>query len=110
MSSETRSRRCATWTAISDLRSLGYICDRCIGKDRNFDIIAWNRDSILGLLVRAARTASIRTFQEEISKISTLAQERMTPGSAELWLYHPGGRQRYQILPGGAIIIRETGV
>jgi hypothetical protein len=32
----------------------------------------------------------------------------MIPGKTELWLYHPGGRSRYDIVPGGAICIREA--
>jgi hypothetical protein len=34
----------------------------------------------------------------------------MVPGKTELWLYHPGGKSRYSILPGGAIAIREARV
>jgi hypothetical protein len=110
MSSETKTRRCAIWFAISDLKTHGYLIDRCCGKDRIFDLIAWNRDTILGLLVCTARTENIRSCHDEITKISALMQDRMVPGRSELWLYHPGGRSRYHILPGGAISIREAGL
>lgn len=110
MSYESKARRCAIWFAMSDLRSRGYIIDRCCGKNRIFDLIAWNRESILGLLIRTARTQNIRSYTEEITKISSLVQDRMVPGRTELWLYHPNGRSRYQILPGGAISIKEAGL
>jgi hypothetical protein len=108
MSYDTKASRCAIWFAISDLKNRGYLTDRCCGKDRIFDLIAWNRENILGLIIRTSRTKNIRSCHEEILKISALVQTRMIPGKTELWLYHPGGRSRYDIVPGGAICIREA--
>jgi len=110
MSSETKARRCAIWFAISELKSRGYLIDRCCGKDRIFDLIAWNREHVLGLIIRTARTPDIRTCHDDVTKTSPLVLDRMVPGKTELWLYHPGGKSRYSILPGGAISIREARV
>ncbi|HOJ97788.1 MAG TPA: hypothetical protein PK024_13230 [Methanospirillum sp.] len=110
MSSETKARRCAIWFAISELRSQGYLIDRCCGRDRTFDLIAWNREHVLSLIIRTARTPDIRTCHTEVTKTSSLVLDRMVPGIPELWLYHPAGKSRYSILPGGAIAIREAQV
>lgn len=109
MAADSRVRRCAIWFAISDLKSRGYLIDRCCGKDRIFDIIAWNRENILGLLIRTARSHNIGSRHDEIAKIAALVKDRMVPGKTELWLYHPGGISRYHIVPGGAMFIREAG-
>ena len=107
MSYETKTRRCAIWSAIGELSRRGYLTGRCCGKDRIFDIIAWNRDHVLGLIIRTARTSDIRTCHDEVRRTSALVLDQIVPGKTEIWLYHPGGRSRYDILPGGAIFIRE---
>jgi len=42
-----------------------------------------------------------------VRRTSALVLDQIVPGKTEIWLYHPGGRSRYDILPGGAIFIRE---
>ena len=108
MPADTKARRCAIWFAIGDLKARGYLADRCCGKNRIFDIIAWNRDSVLGLIIRTARSQALTSFHDDIVHISSLVQNNQTPGKTELWLYHPGGKSRYHILPGGAMLLREA--
>ncbi|MDX8548977.1 hypothetical protein KHC33_15290 [Methanospirillum sp. J.3.6.1-F.2.7.3] len=108
MAADSKASRCAIWFAIHDLKTRGYLTDRCCGKNRVFDIIAWNQDSVLGLIIRSARNQALTSFHDDIAHISALVQRNQTPGKTELWLYHPGGRSRYQILPGGAMLLREA--
>ena len=72
MSSETKTRRCAIWSAIGELSRRGYLTGRCCGKDRIFDIIAWNRDHVLGLIIRTARTSDIRTCHDEVRRLRSV--------------------------------------
>ncbi len=107
MPDKTYTRRAAIWSAVWDLMAKGYRIDRCCGKDRTFDLIAWNKKTTLCLLIRTARTAHVRSYRDDVVRIGALVRESMIPGPVELWLYHPQGRTRYAILSGGALVIGE---
>lgn len=99
--------RCAVWSAVKTLKEDGYTADRCAGRDRTFDLIAWNKEKVLALCIRSTRKPDITRFRTEITRLSGLVYRRTVPGTVQIWLYHPGGVTRYQVLPGGALFIRE---
>ncbi|NLV26565.1 MAG: hypothetical protein GXY48_05300 [Methanomicrobiales archaeon] len=108
MKAQNRTGRIAVWSAIHVLKSQGYLADRCTGTRRTFDLIAWKSTTILALCIRTARKQDITRFHQEISRISTLINQKQVPGTIELWLYHPKGMTRYRIMPGGAMQIQEA--
>jgi len=107
VTSNSQARQCAIRFAIKDLLVQGYNVDRCSGKNRTFDLIAWSRGVVLGLLIKTARKPAITVYHTDVSRLSELAKKNQTPGKTEIWLYHPGGRIRYHVLPGGAMVMKE---
>lgn len=108
MTADTRNRRCLVWYVIRLLREQGYQGDRCTGTDRTFDLIAWKNGLVLALCIRTARKPGIKPFQSDITRISGLVGRKLVPGIIQFWLCHPGGITKYQILAGGATLIREN--
>jgi hypothetical protein len=107
MPDKTYTRRAAIWSAVWDLMAKGYRIDRCCGKDRTFDLIAWNKKTTLCLLIRTARTAHVRSYRDDVVRIGALVRESMIPGPFELWCIIRRDGPGMPILSGGALVIGE---
>jgi len=105
MTLHTRAGRCATHYAAKTLYESGYTTERITGSGRRFDLIAWKKNTLLFLVIRTARVPEIARFSDEILKLSLMVHRHEIPGELQIWLYHPAGISRYQILSGGAIQI-----
>lgn len=108
MNESNHTSRSIRFDASSQLKRSGFECVRATGSTRPVDLIAWNREQILFLMVRRSRNCGITKFTEEVSSLVDLVRSGM-PGKVHFWLYRSGLWHRYQIMPGGAIPV-EWGV
>ena len=100
-----KAGRTAVYTAISILKSSGYIAEKVTGSSRRFDIIAWNRDKLIGFVIRRSRTKGIAGYSSLIAELAGLVQKQLFLGEIQVWLFQSYEWKRYQVLPGGAIEI-----
>lgn len=107
MVGNSHSLRAARFLALSRLSHSGYQAERIGGSQRWFDIIAWNRQKILYLIVRTSRTRSVRTFSSEILLLCSLVRNLPFSGEIQFWLYCNADLIRYQVLAGGAVPLHE---
>ena len=96
--------RVAKYAAQSLLRSSGYSAEKITGMSRIFDIIAWDRDRILGLVIRSSKSKGVTGFTSLVSDLSGIGQNRLFPGDIELWILISREWRRYRVLPGGAML------
>lgn len=86
------------------LQSSGYQAEKITGNSRRFDIIAWNRDAILGLVIRTSKSRGIGGFPTLVGELAEMVQRRLFPGEIQIWILQSHEWNRYQVLPGGAIL------
>ena len=105
MPGKTLAGRGAVHYARNTLQDSGYETERITGSGRRFDLIAWKKESLLFLVIRTARVPGIAGFSDEVLNLSLMVHQHEIPGEVQVWLYHPGGLSRYQVLSGGAVLI-----
>ena len=73
-----------------------------------FDLIAWKSPStILCLSVRRSRSVSINGYSKCVNDLSELVRSGKAPGECQFWIKYPSFWKRFEILPGGALLIKE---
>lgn len=106
MTGTNLTSRAILYDAAAELKRSGYHSVRIAGSSRLFDLIAWNRDGFLCIAVRRARSFGISNHSHHVSQLSSFVRETILPGRVQFWLYAENEWHRYQILPGGALLIR----
>jgi hypothetical protein len=106
MTGTNLTSRAILFDATAELKRCGYHSVRIAGSSRLFDLIAWNSEEFLFIAVRRTRTFGISNYSSHVSRLSSLVRETILPGRVQFWLYTIKEWQRYQILPGGALLIR----
>ncbi|PWR70026.1 hypothetical protein DK846_16505 [Methanospirillum lacunae] len=106
MTGTNLTSRAILFDATAELKRSGYHSVRIAGSSRLFDLIAWNRDGFLFIAVRRARNFGISNHSHHVSQLSSLVKETILPGRVQFWLYAENEWHRYQILAGGALLIR----
>ena len=84
------------------MRASGHQGIRASGPSRPFDLIAWNRDQIIFLVVRRSRNSGISAYADDVFKLVDKVQTGI-PGQVQFWLYRSQNWMRYRIMPGGAL-------
>jgi hypothetical protein len=110
MADNSRTSRAIWYDASAELTLAGYHCIRVAGASRPFDLVAWKDGKFLFIVVRRARSKGVFRFSDEIACLARLVETRTLPGIAYLWIFLSKTWFRYQILPGGAMRIRGTGI
>ena len=105
MPERTLAGRGAVHYARNTLQDSGYETERITGSGCRFDLIAWKKETLLFLVIRTARVPGISGFSDEGLNLSLIVHRHEIPGMVQVWVYHPGGLSRYQVLSGGAILI-----
>jgi len=105
MSDRPRSGRVAVHTACTLLTSSGYTAERISGIGRRFDIIAWNHEKLLGIVVRTSRSGGIARFSSLVQMLAELVRRQRFPGDVQVWTLQSHEWRRYRVLPGGAVHI-----
>lgn len=73
-----------------------------------FDLLAWKDSStILCVSVRRSKSVSINGYSECVNVLSELVRSGKAPGECQFWIRYPSLWKRFEILPGGALLIRE---
>ena len=73
-----------------------------------FNLLAWkNSTEILCLVVRRSKSVSITGYSESVNTVSELVKTGKAPGECQFWIRYPSLWKRFQILPGGALLIEE---
>ena len=101
----TLAGRGAVHYARITLQDCGYEIERITGSRRRFDLIAWKKEILLFLVIRTARVPGISGFSFEVLNLSLMVHRYEIPGVVQVWVYHPDGLSRYQVLAGGAVLI-----
>ena len=105
MSDRPRSGRVAVHTACTLLTSSGYTAERISGIGRGFDIIAWNHEKLLGIIVRTSRSGGIARFSSLVQMLAELVRRQRFPGDVQVWTLQSHEWRRYRVLLGGAVYI-----
>lgn len=73
-----------------------------------FDLIAWKDPSkILCLCIRRSKLIGISGYAETIRDLAGLVRTDTAPGECQFWIRFPSVWMKFQILPGGALLIEE---
>jgi hypothetical protein len=106
MAGTNLTARTILFDAAAELDKNGYWSIRVAGSTRLFDLVAWNKEETLFIAVRRTRSGGISRFTHDVSLLASLVNEGPVPGIVQIWIYSSKEWQRYQILPGGALLIR----
>ncbi|HWQ64878.1 MAG TPA: hypothetical protein VN429_10715 [Methanospirillum sp.] len=106
MAGTNLTSRAILYDAVAELKRSGYTSIRVAGSSRLFDLIAWNREEFLFIAVRRTRNSGISKYSHHVSQLSSLIREAILPGRVQFWIYAVKEWHRYQILPGGALLLR----
>lgn len=106
MAGTNLTARTILFNAAAELDKNGYRYIRVAGSSRLFDLVAWNKEKILFIRVRRTRSGGISRYPRDVSMLASLVNERSVPGIVQFWIYSSKEWQRYQILSGGALLIR----
>ncbi|NLV28133.1 MAG: hypothetical protein GXY48_13385 [Methanomicrobiales archaeon] len=104
MDNAGRGGRVAKYTAQSLLKAAGFTAEKVTGRSRTFDIIAWNYDEIIGLVIRTSRSKGISGFSSLVAELGKIVQKRKFPGEIQIWILQSHEWKRYKVLPGGALL------
>lgn len=102
MNESNHTSRSIWFDAATQLREAGYESIRVAGSSRPFDLIAWDTDQIIFLVVRRSRNSGISTYATEVTNLAAKVRTGI-PGKVFFWLYRSHNWLRYQIMPGGAL-------
>ncbi|WP_146199854.1 hypothetical protein ACKUB1_02985 [Methanospirillum stamsii] len=105
MDNAGRGERVSGYTARSLLIAAGFTAEKVTGCSRIFDIIAWNHDEIIGLVIRTSRSKGISDFSSLVAELGNIVQKRTFPGEIHIriWILQSHEWKQYRVLPGGAI-------
>ncbi|WP_146201248.1 hypothetical protein [Methanospirillum lacunae] len=106
MAGTSLTARTILFDAAAELDKNGYVFIRVAGSSRLFDLVAWNKEKTLFIAVRRTCSGGISRFARDVSLLASLVKERTLPGIVQIWVFASKEWQRYQILPGGALLIR----
>lgn len=102
MTESNHSSRSIWFDAATQLKEAGYESIRASGPARPFDLVAWNKDQIIFLVVRRTRNSGISKYADEVFNLVDKVRTGI-PGQVQFWLYRSQNWLRYRIMPGGAL-------
>ena len=108
--SQWQARRVAVHEAKKLLESNGFTVEVNTATARTYDIIAWNRDQRLCIVVMSSRVRGIHGCPQAIAKLSQHVQSGHILGDTQLWIYRSPGWSTYRIMDRGAYQISVQGV
>lgn len=108
MSESNHTSRSIWFDASSQLKRAGFECIRATGSTRPVDLIAWNKETIIFLVIRRSRNEGITKFADIVISLVEMVKTGI-PGKVYFWLYRSGLWHRYQIMPGGALPVEWGG-
>ncbi|MDD1723495.1 MAG: hypothetical protein LUQ07_00030 [Methanospirillum sp.] len=103
MTDNSHAERSLPFEVTRLLETAGYQSVRIAGSRRPFDLIAWNRENTLFLVVRRARKPGVTAYPDIVHRLATQVSRRSIPGVVQFWVYQSNTWIRYRILPGGAV-------
>jgi hypothetical protein len=106
MAGTSLTARTILFDSAEELDKNSYRYVRVAGSSRLFDLVAWNKDKTLFIRIKRARSGGISRYTSDVSMLASLVNERSMPGMVQFWIYSSKEWQRYQILPGGALLTR----
>jgi hypothetical protein len=106
MAGTNLTSRTILYNAATELDKNGYLFFRVAGSSRLFDLVAYSKEKTLFIAVRRTRSGGISRFTRDVSLLASLVKEGRLPGIVQIWIFASKEWQRYQILPGGAMLIR----
>lgn len=108
MTKSNHTSRSIVFNVASQLKDAGYETIRAAGPSRPFDLVAWNTDQILFVVVRRSRNSGISKYADEVFHLNDLVRKGL-PGQVYFWIYLSQIWLRYQIMPGGALPVEWEG-
>ena len=103
MTDSSHAGRSLPFEVARHLETAGYQSVRIAGSTRPFDLIAWNQEKILFLVVRRTRKPGITAYPEVVHRLVTQVSRHAIPAMVQFWVYQSDTWIRYRIMPGGAV-------
>ena len=108
--SQWQARRVAICEAKKLLISNGFSVEINTATARTYDIIAWNRDQRLCIVITSPHIHGLQGHRQVIAKLSNQIQSGHILGDTQLWIYRSPGWSTYRIIDKGAYPISVHGV
>nr|WP_319537819.1 hypothetical protein [uncultured Methanospirillum sp.] len=106
MTGTNLTARTILYTAVAELERAGYHSVRVAGSERLFDLVAWSRKNVLFVTIKRTRNGGISQFSDEVGEIASFLSKNPLPGMVQFWIFTSNTWLIYQILPGGALLLK----
>ena len=107
MTGTNLTSRTILYTAVAELERAGYHSIRVAGSERLFDLVAWRGNRFIFVTVKRTRNGGISRFSDDVREIATFLSTNSMPGMVQFWIFTSNTWLIYQVLPGGALLLKE---